>query len=108
MAAQSVASEAVFPNGNGEASPDSASAVSRKDLSKLREQIQGTIGRLVVAMMNLPRYRSQALADLSHLVLDPLVRDRIVAANIVRAEDGNGAESEAVTAGFAIWASVSE
>ena len=33
-----------------------------------------------MAMMGLPRYRHQTLSDLQHLVLDPLVRDRVAIA----------------------------
>lgn len=52
-------------------------------------------------MMALPRYRHQSLADLQHLVLDPLVRDRIAIAY-----PGDRAGPLADLAGVAIWASV--
>jgi hypothetical protein len=35
------------------------------------------IGKTVMAMMMLPRYRNQTVADLQHLVLEPMIRDRI-------------------------------
>lgn len=53
-------------------------------------------------MMMLPRYRQQSLADLQHLVLEPLVRDRVAIA--YPGEGGPLAD----LAGVAIWASVSE
>jgi hemolysin-activating ACP:hemolysin acyltransferase len=57
---------------------------------------------VVLAMMNLPRYRHQTLADVMHLVVEPMTRDRIA---IARA-GGEGKVEE--TAGIAIWASVSD
>jgi hypothetical protein len=61
------------------------------------------VGQL--ALMNLPRYRHQALGDLTHLVLDPMMRDRISIAR--RGVEGQPPGEEDV-AGIAIWASVSD
>ena len=52
--------------------------------------------------MNLPRYRHQNLADVMHLVVEPMIRNRIA---IARTATGEGRPEE--TAGIAIWASVS-
>lgn len=57
-----------------------------------------------MAMMMLPRYRNQTIGDLQHIILEPLIRDRIAIAY-----QGNAKEqSLADVAGVAIWASVSD
>ena len=56
-------------------------------------------------MMNLPRYRHQTLGDLTHLVLDPMMRDRISIAR--RGVEGQPPVDDDI-AGIAIWASVSD
>jgi cytolysin-activating lysine-acyltransferase len=66
--------------------------------------VRETFGKIVMAMMMLPRYRRQAIEDLQHLVLDPLIRDRIAIAYPAQAEQAPLAD----IAGLAIWASVSE
>ncbi len=53
--------------------------------------------------MALPHDRHQTIADLQHLVLDPLIRGRVALA--YPAEAGNVAND---IAGLALWASVSE
>jgi hemolysin-activating ACP:hemolysin acyltransferase len=58
-------------------------------------------------MMHLPRYRSQMLADLQHLVLDPMLKDRVAFAYQERPE-GSEAEMLRDASGCAIWANVSE
>jgi len=57
-------------------------------------------------MMALPRYRSLSLLDLNHVLLEPLVRDRVAIASSAKPDD-NAPELEALS-GVAIWASVSE
>jgi hypothetical protein len=57
------------------------------------------------SLLILPRYRHQALADLTHLVLDPMMRDRIAIAH--RTLDSKPLGEDDI-AGIAIWASVSE
>lgn len=56
--------------------------------------------------MNLPRYRHQALGDLMHVVLDPLMRDRVAIAHV--RNDNHPEGDEQTVAGIAIWATVSE
>lgn len=73
-------------------------------IAELRSQVRESFGKAVMAMMMLPRYRSQTLADLQHLVLEPLIRDRIAIAH--PADSANTLGSD--IAGLAIWASVSE
>jgi len=57
-----------------------------------------------MAMMALPRYRHQTIADLQHLVLEPLIRDRIAIAYPKESEKAKLTD----ISGLAIWASVSE
>ncbi len=77
--------------------------VARK-IAQLRAAVRENFGKVVMAMMMLPRYRTQMLADLQHLVLDPLLRDRLAIA--YPAKPGTAPVPD--MAGFAIWASVSE
>lgn len=72
-------------------------------IAALRSHVRESFGKAVMAMMMLPRYRHQTLGDLQHLVLEPLMRDRIA---VAYAADKEQAGSD--IAGLAIWASVSE
>ena len=71
-------------------------------ITAFKTRIQASVGEVVLAMVNLPRYRSQTLADVVHLVVEPMIRDRIAVAKA----GGEGKVEE--TAGIAIWASVSD
>ena len=75
-----------------------------KKVAALRAQVREAFGKVVMTMMMLPRYRHQTLGDLQHLVLEPLIRDRIAIA--YPGDKERGALGDVV--GFAIWASVSE
>ena len=72
-------------------------------IAGLRSHVRESFGKVVMAMMMLPRYRQQTLADLQHLVLEPLIRDRIAIAQRM----GEGVQAQDI-AGVAIWASVSD
>ncbi len=89
---------------------DQSEAPSRDDatarLRTFRTLLHATIGQVVLAMSAVPRYRNQALFDLSHLVIDPLIRDRIAIAHASAKEDEK--EAALSPAAVAIWASVSE
>src|SRR6201999_857627 len=85
--------------------PGQISPEMRVKIAELRNRVRLNMGQVVLAMMNLPRYRHQALADLTHLVLDPMMRDRIAIAR--RGVEGQSPGEEDV-ASIAIWASVSE
>ena len=74
-------------------------------LVKAKAAIHSSFGQVVLAMSSVPRYRSQSLADLTYLVIDPLSRDRIAIAQ-VKAEEGDE-KASLVPASIAIWASVS-
>src|SRR2546430_1362311 len=52
------------PTGEAPISPD-----MRARIAELRSRVQLNTGQVVLAMMNLPRYRHQTLGDLTHLVL---------------------------------------
>lgn len=73
-------------------------------IAAVRSHIRESFGKVAMAMMMLPRYRNQTLADLQHLVLEPLMRDRVAIAY----PGGEKANALSDIAGVAIWASVSE
>jgi len=72
-------------------------------LSDLRAQVREKFGNVTMAMIVLPRYRNQTIADLHHLVLEPLMRDKLALAYPSNAE-----KALLDVSGMAIWASVSE
>ena len=104
-AANDAAAAASAGNGGAEAAgeqqPDPEVA---KKIAALRSHVRESFGKIVMAMMMLPRYRHQTLGDLQHLVLEPLIRDRIAIAYPGDKERGPLTD----IAGLAIWASVSE
>lgn len=55
-------------------------------------------------MMAIPRYRHQSIGDLNHVLLEPLIRDRVAIANSSKGDD----PTKSPLAGVAIWASVSD
>lgn len=73
----------------------------------LRTHLRQAFGQVVMSMMVLPRYRHQTVMDLNHLVLEPLIRDRIAMAYSSGAK-ADPAKPAPDIAGMAIWASVSE
>lgn len=70
----------------------------------MRSKIQETFGKVAMAMMAVPRYRNQAIADLQHMVLEPMMRDRVAIASS-KPQGDKGIED---VSGIAIWASVSQ
>ena len=72
-------------------------------IAGLRSHVRESFGKVVMSMMMLPRYRHQTLMDLQHLVLEPLMRDRIAIAQ----RGGDEATGNDI-AGVAIWASLSD
>jgi len=75
-----------------------------KKIATMRSHVRESFGKVVMAMMMLPRYRRQSLDDLQHLVLEPLIADRIAIAYPSDAAQNVLAD----VAGVAIWASVSD
>jgi hemolysin-activating ACP:hemolysin acyltransferase len=89
-------------------SPD-LSKLSPEAIAKIagvKAQVHSSFGQVVLAMSSVPRYRHQSLADLAHLVIDPLVRDCIAIASPKPAEDADP-KAALAPAAIAIWASVS-
>ncbi|MCZ2720419.1 toxin-activating lysine-acyltransferase [Marinomonas sp. 15G1-11] len=68
----------------------------------LRTQVRESFAKVTLSLMNLPRYRSQSIEDLNHLVFNPLIRNRIAFA--YPKENKNPIDG---MTGLAIWASVS-
>jgi cytolysin-activating lysine-acyltransferase len=82
----------------------------RAQIAEMRGRIHSTLGQVVLAMAALPRYRYLSLVDLQAIVLEPLIRDRLVVATQKKDEDAaEPLEIGALdsVAGIAIWASVS-
>ncbi len=88
-------------------SPNLDPEMARK-VAAVRAQLRESFGNVAMAMMLLPRYRHQTLADLQHLLLDPLIRDRVAIAYPSATKSGETHTHLSDVAGMAIWASVSE
>ena len=88
--------------GKQDAAPQLDPAIAEK-IAGLRSHVRESFGKVVMSMMMLPRYRHQTLMDLQHLVLEPLMRDRVAIAQ--RAGDDVASHD---IAGVAIWASLSD
>ena len=65
------------------ASPQALDPEIAARIASLRSHVRESFGKVVMAMMMLPRYRQQTLSDLQHLVLEPLIRDRIDRKSVV-------------------------
>jgi cytolysin-activating lysine-acyltransferase len=70
----------------------------------LNTKANETFGQVAIAMMGTPRYRHLAIADLTHLVFEPLLQDRVAIAQT----GSSGSEPDGNTVGIAIYATVSE
>ncbi len=91
------------PTAVAERSPN-AGCEPPKTVHQLRARVHENFGQIVLTLLDVPRYRHQSLADLTWLVLGPLVRDRFAVAH--QGDREAGAEKD--MAGFAIWASANE
>lgn len=72
-------------------------------IAGVRAQVRENFGKIAMAMMALSRYRHNSIADLQHLVLEPLLRDRVA---LAYPADENSPSADVT--GMAFWASVSE
>jgi cytolysin-activating lysine-acyltransferase len=81
--------------------PDSA-----KKLGDFRGRLQASFAKVVITMMTTPRYKHCSLSELEHLVLDPLLRNRVAIAE-GKSKDGAAPAPDGALAGIAIWAKVS-
>ena len=88
---------------DGADTPELDPAIVEK-IAAVRSHVRESFGKITMAMMMLPRYRNQTVGDLQHLVLEPLIRDRIAIAYPGNAENPALAD----ITGVAIWASVSQ
>jgi len=98
------AAPAAINEAGGAGAPAQLDPEIAKKLATVRSQVRESFGKVVMALMMTPRYRSQTLGDLQHLVLEPLIRDRVAIAYPGNPDDAALADM----AGFAIWASVSD
>jgi hemolysin-activating ACP:hemolysin acyltransferase len=103
-AAAAEAAPAAVNEAGGAGAPAQLDPEIARKLAAVRSQVRESFGKVVMALMMTPRYRSQTLGDLQHLVLEPLIRDRIAIAYPGKVEESALADM----AGFAVWASVSE
>lgn len=73
-------------------------------IGELRTSLRENFGKAVMALMMAPRYKSQMVNDLQHIILDPMLKDRLAFAYPSQKDKSIAPDM----AGFAIWASVSE
>ena len=88
------------PDASGGAELDPAVAAR---IASVRSKLRESFGSVVMSMLMLSRYRHQTIADLQHLVLEPLIRNRVVIAYPAASDN---ALSDLT--GIAMWASVSK
>lgn len=91
-------------NGASSVEANKAPPDALEKITQLRSQVRESFGKIVLTLMGLPRYRHQTIADLHHLVLEPLIRDRVAIAH--PAHQDRAALIDVT--GVAIWASVSD
>ncbi len=103
-AAQDTGKNPPKQNGAAQDSPGQMDPELAEKLGQLRSSLRENFGKAVMAMMMVPRYRTQMLGDLQHLVLDPMLKDRLAFAYPGKSDQPIAPDM----AGFAIWASVSE
>ncbi len=89
---------------NGESPSAKLSPDVARKLAAMRSQVRESFGSVVMSMIAMPRYCHQSIADLQHILLDPLVHDRVAIAHA--RDDKDNPLNDVV--GIAIWASVSD
>lgn len=92
---------------NGD-SPNALTPELMAQIGEMRFKIQMSIGQTILAIMDLPRYKHMTVGDLSHLIVNPLLRNRVAIAHKSVMENGVAKVDEETIAGIAIWATVSE
>jgi cytolysin-activating lysine-acyltransferase len=88
-------------------SPSTLTPELMAQIGEIRSKIQISIGQTVLAIMDLPRYKHMTVGDLSHLIINPLLRNRVAIAHKSVMENGVAKVDEETIAGIAIWATVS-
>ncbi|MCF2872370.1 toxin-activating lysine-acyltransferase [Octadecabacter sp. G9-8] len=84
-----------------EKTADAANPETLAQIAQVRTKVRENFGTIAMAMMALSRYRHNSISDLQHLVLEPLLLERVALAYA----PGDDATD---IAGMAFWASVSE
>lgn len=92
---------------NSPQTPPAMTPELMSQITELRSKIQVSIGQTLLAVMDLPRYKHITLADFSHLVINPLLRNRVAIAHKSVTENGTTKVDEETIAGIAIYATVS-
>lgn len=88
------------------ASKNSDGEKGEEDLEAVRMTFLARFGQVAISMMGVPRYAHMSIGDLQHLVLEPMIRNRIAIATAKpNKEEGI---LPGTIAGVGIWASVSE
>lgn len=93
------------PAANGARAPE-IDAEQLEKFGQLRQQLQTSFAKVVMTMMATPRYKHCSLAELEHLVLDPLLRGQIAIAQ-AKGQVGAARSQDDAVVGIAIWAKVS-
>ena len=91
-------------NGTDQAGPSSPDPQMAERLNALRLRLHDSMGKATLVLINTPRYRHLSIGDLQHLLVEPMLRDRVVIA-LPRAGDE---PDPTALAGIAFWASVDE
>ncbi len=94
------------PHSDASAQPapgEQPDAETLEKIAALRAKLHETFGKVSLAMMTVPRYRHLPFGEMTSLILDPLIRDRIAMA----APTKDGVPVNGALTGVAIWASVS-
>lgn len=85
-------------------SPNQIDPEVAEKIGQLRASLRENFGKAVMALMMVPRYRTQMITDLQHIVLDPMLKDRLAFAYPSNTDQAIAPDMS----GFAIWANVSE
>ncbi len=95
----------VESRGEDTATTDQPDPAMLEKVSVIRTRLQATFGQVVLALTAVPRYQYQSVGDLTHLVLEPLIRDRVA---IATSKPKDEPAPQGPLAGIAVWASVSD
>lgn len=75
-------------------------------IAKSRAELHQLLGQVITVLSAVPRYRHHPIADLTHMVIDPLLRGRLSTAIPQSLEEQ--AQSPGGLSGIIIWATVSD
>lgn len=80
--------------------------VARK-LVESRQHLHATMAQVVLAMISASRYKHCTITELQHLVVEPLLRNRIAVATAASKDAAAPSLNDGQVVGVAIWAKVS-